>query len=180
MSWENYRHGGDVRVRRAKVLIGLPVVANDQGRVVGEVKDLCVDPARRQVRALVVVDGAVWRRTRTLPWEHVQWISEDAVYIPAPNSLTGAEDLTADCWHLMASEGGVYGRSVIDVAGERLGRLGDILVDVSTGEVAGYELSDGMFQDLLSGRQRMLAESQLSHDGESLVIQACRIPTDDS
>lgn len=171
------RHGGDVCVRRAKVLIGLPVVANDQGRVVGEVKDLCVDPAQRRVRALQIVDGAVWRRTRVLPWEQVVQISEDAVYIPAPTALSSGEELTADCWFLMASEGGVYGRSVIDVAGERLGRLGDILVDFSTGEIAGYEISDGMLQDLLSGRQRMLANSQLSYDGESLVIQACRIPT---
>ena len=161
-------------VHRAKVLIGLPVVANDRSRVVGEVKDLCVDPARRQVRALLVVDGAVWRRTRVLPWDQIQRIGEDAVYIPAQTVLTASEELVADCWHLMASEGGVYGRSIIDIAGERLGRLGDILVDLSTGEIAGYELSDGMFQDLLSGRQRLLAESQLSHDGESLVIEACR------
>lgn len=146
----------------------------------GEVKDLCVDPARRQVRALIVVDGAVWRRTRILPWDQIQSISEDAVYIPAQTAFAASDELTADCWHLMAAEGGVYGRSLIDIAGERLGRLGDILIDLSTGEIAGYELSDGMFQDMLTGRQRLLAESQLSHDGESLVIEACRIPDEET
>ncbi len=167
-------------VRRAKVLIGLPVVASDRARVVGEVKDLCIDPAHRQVRALVVVDGAVWRRTRFLPWEQIQRISADAVYIPSQTVLAASDASVAGCWHLMASEGGVYGRSIIDIAGERLGRLGDLLIDMSTGEIAGYELSDGMFQDMLTGRQRLLAESRLSHDGESLVIEACRLPDEES
>lgn len=166
-------------MRRAKALIGLPVIAHDRARVVGEVKDLCVDPAHRQVHALVVVDGAVWRRTRFLPWDRIQSIGEDAVYIPSQNVLVTSDTSVGGCWHLMAAEGGVYGRSIVDIAGERLGRLGDLLIDLSTGEIAGYELSDGMVQDMLTGRQRLLAQSHLSPDGESLVIEACRLPDDE-
>lgn len=157
-------------------MVGLPVRPVNRCRdVLGEVKDLCVDPVRGVVRALLLAVGGIWRTKRLLEWSQIAAVEEDGLLARSDRLLRPSHPGVAGCWWLMAPEQGLFGRLIVDIRGEPIGRIGDVLIEPATGRVVGYELSDGMLQDLVTGRRRVLARTRLAREGERLQVQACSL-----
>src|SRR5437879_6764975 len=73
-------------MRRARTIVGLPIISLAEGVQAGKVRDLVFDPAKRTIAALVVSD-ATWRHDAELiPIEAVRSFGRDAVTI---HNLTG-------------------------------------------------------------------------------------------
>jgi len=73
-------------MRRARTIIGLPIISLAEGLRVGQVRDIVFDPDHRTIAALVVSE-ATWRHDAELiPIEHVRSFGGDAVTI---HSLAG-------------------------------------------------------------------------------------------
>lgn len=165
----------------AKEIIGLAVYLEGAkgralGRPLGEVIDLCVDPVRGRVSALLIADGKLWRTKKLMAWSNVAAVEKSGVFVRTERLLPKGDQSILECWWLMGQEQGIFGRLIVDVRGEPLGRIGDLLIDPETGSVGGYRLSGGMLHDLVAGRQRIVAHSQLEREGERLQLQACRLP----
>src|SRR5438876_2734160 len=72
----------DNKDKKAREIIGLPVVSFNSGRKIYDVEDMIIDPERRQVLALVVSEGSLFHSARAIPFGRISAIGSDAVIVP--------------------------------------------------------------------------------------------------
>jgi uncharacterized protein YrrD len=54
--------------KKAKQILGMPVVTFDRGTKIYDVEDMILDPQRRQVLALVVMESSMFHPARAIPF----------------------------------------------------------------------------------------------------------------
>src|SRR5712692_1989481 len=114
-------------MRRARTLIGLPIISLAEGIRVGEIRDLVFDPDRRTIAALVVSEAS-WRRdAEIVPLDRVRSFGRDAVTIHNLGGLVKARS-DVDLYQLMTSGITLDGLLVMTEGGNYLGILEEIVV----------------------------------------------------
>src|ERR1051326_5151577 len=125
-------------MRRAREIIGLPIISLAEGLRVGHVRDIVFNPANRAIAALVVAD-ATWRRDAELiPLDKVRSFGQDAVTIYNLAGLIKARSDRA-LFRLFNSGVKLDGLLVMTEGGNYLGILEEILVG-QHGEMISYEI----------------------------------------
>jgi uncharacterized protein YrrD len=119
-------------------IIGLPVVTLDGGATIAHVEDMIVDPARRQVLALVVQERGFMKSARAIPFGRILANGRDAVVV---QNEKVALDLDRDPV-LKGLDNGhrVQGASVMTDDGRKVGTVTDMLIDNHTGEIKTYDV----------------------------------------
>jgi uncharacterized protein YrrD len=137
-------------MRRARTIIGLPIVSLAEGVRVGEIKDIVFDPDRRTIAALVVSE-ATWRRdAEIVPIDRVRSFGRDAVTIHNLGGLVKSRS-DADLTKLLLSGVKLDGLLVMTEGGNYLGILEEIVIGPH-GDMLAYEISAGFAEDLSRGR----------------------------
>lgn len=136
---------------RGREIISLPVINLETREELGEVKELIYDPEQNQLVALVVEGGGWWRGARVINFEQVAHIKPEGVYIPQAEAIIDTND-TDETRRLWQERQCIFGHKFVNGDGEEMGTIEDILVDHETGALVGYEISNGVIEDLISGR----------------------------
>jgi uncharacterized protein YrrD len=123
--------------KKARQIIGLPVITFNRGTKIYDVEDLIVDPQRRQVLALVVAEGAFLHSARAIPFGRISAIGPHAVIVPDGKAVIDV-DRDKVLKSLFADDVGIKGLRVITEDGTKLGEVSDMLIDSQTGEIRGY------------------------------------------
>jgi uncharacterized protein YrrD len=147
-------------MRRARTIVGLPIVSLAEGLRVGQVRDIVFDPDNRTIAALVVSE-ATWRHDAELiPMEHVRSFGRDAVTI---NSLAGLVKARGQpqLSKLLTSGVKLDGLLVMTEGGNYLGILDEMLVGPK-GEMLAYEISVGFAEDVNHGKCLLPADEALT------------------
>jgi uncharacterized protein YrrD len=134
---------------KASEVIGRRITARSGGREIGRIRDLGVDSSGREVIGIVVSDAPLIG-PRVFPWSAVQAFGPDSVLIDAATSVVRAEK-APEIKAVLAAKTHVKGLRLLTTKGKELGRIGDFQFDEQTGEVSGYELSDGFLSDIMKG-----------------------------
>jgi uncharacterized protein YrrD len=122
-------------------IIGLPVVTLDSGVTIAHVKDMIVDPSRRQVLALVVQEKAFAKPARAIPFGRIAANGVDAVLVP--NVKVSLEIDRDPVLRSLDNAYKVQGANVMTDTGRKVGTVADMLIDDHTGEIKTYELLVG-------------------------------------
>jgi|SRR5579885_2043454 uncharacterized protein YrrD len=147
-------------MRRARTIIGLPIISLAEGVRVGEVKDLVFDPNGRKIAALVVSEAS-WRHdAEIIPMEKVHSFGRDAVTILALDGLIRART-DRDLNRLLTSDIKLDGLLVMTEGGNYLGILEEIIVG-SQGEMIAYEISTSFAEDVQHGKYHLPANEALT------------------
>lgn len=137
-------------MRRARTIIGLPVISLAEGIRVGEVKDVVFDPEGRKIAALVITEAS-WRHdAEIIPMDKVRSFGRDAVTIYAMDGLIRART-DHDLNRLFASDVKLDGLLVMTEGGNYLGILEEIIVGPH-GEMIAYEISTSFAEDVQQGK----------------------------
>jgi len=85
-------------------------------------------------------------------------LGEDAVIVGSSNSVadmdrTSFRETFGDETAPMGDEGGLIGTKVYSKAGSEVGVIRDVMFDPVTGRIEGFEISDGLLQDVIQGRK---------------------------
>ncbi len=159
---------------RASDLIGRPVVTIDEGEDVAEVKDVVYGTADAAVLGFTLNRrgflGGPMREV--VAWSDVAAVGRHAVMIATAGAMTANGDLLQDV--RASRRRNVLGSDVITDAGQRLGKVTDVVVLVDDRpEVVGYEITGG---DVLgprgSGRVFVPLPDTLAVSGEALMVPA--------
>jgi len=137
-------------VARARAVINLPVLDICEGRRLGRVKDLVVDPHLRRVKAVVVSSPGFLAPLRLVRIEHITGIGEDAVTLRGSDQLVKLQS----CRELDALRkrvGHLRGRKVVTEMGSLVGRVDDFGFDEESGDITSFYLSGGLARDLIHG-----------------------------
>ncbi|MDQ6693578.1 MAG: PRC-barrel domain-containing protein [Chloroflexota bacterium] len=156
--------------KKAREIIGLPVVSMSRGAKIFDVEDMIVDPERRQVLALVVSEGSFFHSARAIPFGRINVIGQDAVVIPDGKAIIEVNrDQVLKRLH---NDHIVRGMRVLTDDGRKLGEVADMLLDSQTGEIKGYYISTGRVLNVTQGTRWLAADRVLSMGQRVLFVPA--------
>ncbi len=152
---------GTGQQRKGKDLVGMPIVSFAEGEKIGDVKDILFDPDQNRVVALLTSEGGFLSSARAVMWESLKTVGHDAIIVPDRSAEIKA-DSERYLKRIMEADNILKDTQVYTEDGRDLGKIGDMFIDDSSGEVVGYEVSGGMFSSTLKGKKFMPAPDTLT------------------
>jgi len=129
---------------RYEFVKGLPVIAMAEGKQVGKVDDLVIDPDRKAVSWLRLHSGGLLGGERLwVSVAAVHGVGEDAVTINAEADAHAPAD-APEALALVKAKRGVIGNKVITENGERLGEVRDYEFNPETFALTSLSVPPGM------------------------------------
>jgi len=156
-------------LRKAKDIIGMPVIEVAGGKQLGQVKDIAMD-ADWRVTAVVVETKNWFSGPKVILCEDIVSFGDDAVTVKDEDSV---RELSGDSsWrYLDNGDGKVKGKPVVTVNGNQLGVVEDVYFEENLGtKVIGYELTDGFISDLTDGRKWLPAPERVTWGEDALIV----------
>ncbi|NML49241.1 PRC-barrel domain containing protein [Streptomyces sp. R302] len=124
---------------RAGDVVGRPVLTL-HGDAIAQVKDVVVDPETGRIRAFTLSGRGLLSGPlkEAIPWSAVHALGRDAVMVADRNALREGADRVAGA----GGGANVLGRRVLTHEGEDVGKVTDVVLDVTADEarLVGYEV----------------------------------------
>ena len=125
-------------MRLGKDIIGKWIVTTNEGRQMGKVKDLLLDPSLSQLNGIFVArEGMFRRKTIYIPREFVVVYGVDAVLIESESSVVDSRSHPIDGWVRLTE---IIGRPIDTPGGTKLATLGDMILNAE-GQITGFSLA---------------------------------------
>lgn len=136
---------------KGRELMGLSVTTVDGRRQIGEIKDIIYDPETNIVLGYILdnkkwlKDGKGFLQTDVVKREDGTIFIQDESVVKKLHSIP---ELKA----ALEKRQDLRGLKVETQEGSYLGTIQDLVLDGESGKISGYEVSDGVIEDLLKGR----------------------------
>jgi len=138
-------------MRKSKRLVSTPVISLEEGRQIGAVKGLVIDPAGKRVAALVIEQKGWFKEQRFIPYHKVHSVGGDAITIEKTSGVERASGLP-EIVKLSKEKVGLIGARIVAENGTALGYVDEYYIDLATGTIAGLEFSGNLVNSVLKGR----------------------------
>lgn len=145
---------------KGRKILSLPVVTQKDKKAIGEVKDIIYDPEKNQIVGYLVDIGGWLREGKGFLHADLLKREEDGLVIKDESIIKKISKMDNV---REAIDKDIRGLRVELEDGRCIGVIQDLLVDEQTGKITGYEISDGVIQDLLDGR------STISNEGLNIL-----------
>lgn len=153
--------------RDATTLVSMPVIATQEGRELGRVKDVLFDPQRQALLGLLVTGDQV--QSQFFIGRHsIRAIGNDAVTVESSDALAGMESQT-EARAVMESGIHLRGAKVVSEEGNELGKVDKVFVD-ETGNISGYRTKTGL---LGFGQKDEITPEQVTTIGQDAIVVNC-------
>ncbi len=127
-------------MKRSEELLGLSIISIEDGKEVGTIRDLIVNPAERAVECLVVDNGSRYQEVKILPFSLVEGVGEYAVTIQSADAITDMSE-HPEVQGLLEQNVYIKGTKVATKKGRLIGSVREYYVDEDNkGKIAVCEL----------------------------------------
>ncbi|MCL5058899.1 MAG: PRC-barrel domain-containing protein [Actinobacteria bacterium] len=137
-------------MRKSKQFLNMNVVSLEEGRQIGSLGGLVIDPASKNVAALIVEQKGWFREQKFIPYSRVHNIGEDVVTIDRSSRVEKGASLP-QILKLFKDRVNITGSRLVTESGTVLGVVEEFYVDLKTGDVVGLEFSGGTVNNLFRG-----------------------------
>ena len=149
-------------MKKSVEIIGLPVISIDEGRELGIVKDVVINPSAKEVSALLIEDQKWFMGAKACPFTAISGIGQYAVTIEKSESVTSALD-SSDLLDLLNTEVRIIGSKILTKSGQIQGKIVDIIVDES-GKIVTCDVED------VNGQMTTISSEQVVTFGKEVTI----------
>jgi uncharacterized protein YrrD len=125
---------------RKNDIIGKEMITLQNGKKVGEIKDVIYDPKALRVKALVVKQGGLLRESKVVLMQEVHSIGEDAVIIETESLIRPLSQIEGSLSKVTEMSNQISEATLITEEGKNLGDVQDVFFDPSTGKVEEFEV----------------------------------------
>lgn len=155
-------------MRYSKELIGKPIVTIDEGRFIGNVRDVYLSADLRWLAGIHLgKEGIIKRKSLVIPRGSIAIFGVDAILAKNANVITNDRDNeNIKEWHLLNK---VQGREVDTPGGTRLGIIGDAILD-GEAKVVGFLLSRVFVEGPIAEHRTILKDAILDYGLEDGVM----------
>lgn len=150
-------------------IIGLPVFSLDNGVRIANVKDILFCSRTKTVLGLIVEEKGLVNKPKYIPLDEIQEISKTSVRVNGIDSVRQISPKETIYNILTSPNRCGINTQVYLKNGKRIGKISDIVFNFEIGVVDSYIISDGIIDDLLTGR-RLIIENGTTHLGKKLLI----------
>ncbi|BBB92888.1 MAG TPA: PRC-barrel domain-containing protein [Methylomusa anaerophila] len=134
-------------------LLGLPVLVLETGIQIAEVQEILVELEQAVILGIMVTGSKWFTYDQGIMFEDLYRIGRDAILVRDSNVVGRLRcDSRPQVLHFPYD---LCNKQIYTESGVQLGILVDIAFNETTGEITTYEVSDGLFSDLLFGRKLM-------------------------
>ncbi|KEO85211.1 PRC-barrel domain-containing protein [Tumebacillus flagellatus] len=156
-------------MRKARDLVGLPVVELEFGENIGEVRDVLFTP-EGTFHSFLIERGGLLSAPRILGRTAVHAVGENAVIAPSRSSMEEYRDEVGLIRSLIEGDIHFVGKDVLTQSGTLLGSVEDVYVDDNLHRIVGYEISEGFLMDLRQGRKVLHASPGIMMGADNLIV----------
>lgn len=132
-------------------LLGLPVLEIETGKQIGEVQEVILDIEQATVKGIILNNSQI-DHCDAIAFQDVYSVGNDALTI---RSVAEIGKTILRFTYKVYRFSDLCNKQIYTETGLLLGVLVDIYFDDGTGELKGFQVSDGFVSDLLYGRQIM-------------------------
>lgn len=154
-------------MKKSQEIIGLPVFAIINGRKIGQVKDMVINPEEGKVDFILVSNGSWYVGARVLPYKDVMGIGEHAVTTESENLLTTLNE-TVNANNLLERNIEIKGNRVLTNKGNLIGVISEYEIDETTGKLSRLEYKTAEDESKI---EIIAAEDVLTYGTDVLVVK---------
>ncbi len=125
-------------MKKSQEIIGLPVFSIVDGKKIGQVKDLVINPEEGKLDFILVSNGSWYVGARVLPYKAVMGIGEHAVTTESQNLLSNIGD-NSSASTLLQRNVEIKGNRVLTNKGNLIGVISEYEIDENTGKIVSLE-----------------------------------------
>lgn len=136
-------------LHRYSEVLNLPVICADSGKKAGAVKDILFSRNSREVKALLLEHKGLTLNKRVVFISELLSLGGGAAVV---NGIGCIADMDREAFAKAFSDAGsLLGLRVFSKTGGEIGVIRDVMFDIRTGRIESFEISDGLFQDIMQG-----------------------------
>jgi len=148
-------------MRRSREIVGLPVLCLKTGNQIGWVKDVVFDEDSRKLSGVLLESSHLFHSDKGIPREAIVAVGKDA--------LTVRDQVVQKIQGVKWSH--KVGNQVFTQKGEAKGTIEDVFLDDAAENIVGFEVSDGLFSDLLDGRGTIFHDNVMVDGKDVLIVE---------
>lgn len=151
-------------MRKYSEIVGLPVFSSGSGKKMSNVTDIVFSKKKKAITGLIAGNKAIPQSDKGIAFEDVVSMGRDAIMVKEDLVFKKVDkDFLRDRLNLIGLK--VYTRE-----GTNIGIVGDVLFDAETGNVEGVEMSDGLLNDIISGRNILPFFGNIEFNDECMFV----------
>ena len=147
-------------MRRTREIVGLPVLNMRTGERAGWVEDVIFNDDKDLVAGIVLEGGHIFQATKGIPRAAVIAVGKDALTVED----VPFQEVIGTRWSQKV------GNRVYTKGGEAQGTIEDVLLNDQAEIIVGYEVSDGLFADLMHGRGTIMHQHVITEGKDVLIV----------
>lgn len=137
-------------MRKSKQFQGMSVVSLEEGQQIGSVGGLVINPALKNVAALIIEQKGWFREQKFVHFSKVHSIGDSVITIDRVNRAEKGTSLP-EILKLFKERVSITGSRLVAENGTVLGMVEEYYVDLQTGDIVGLEFSGGTVNNLFRG-----------------------------
>lgn len=153
----------------SRSLTRMPVYDVSNGRVIGRVHRLIVDPDARKVAGLVLATR-LGREARCLPFRSIHAVGEHAVTVRGTEAVVRLSELP-DMEEMFRTRRRIYHSPVLTEDGTFIGDVDEFTVNAQTGRIEALLVSGGMVQDMFRRPMALPAHLVLTIGEDATIVR---------
>lgn len=156
-------------LHRYSEVLNLPVVCANSGKKAGVIKDIIFCPENKEVSAFLLEHKGLEIKKKVLRLKDILSLGDDAVIINSADCIKslGKASYSTE----FKDEGNILGFRIFTRAGQELGIVKDVIFDWQTGRIEGFEISDGLLQDIMQGRKILPLFGKVEFGEENVLVE---------
>ncbi|HPD00024.1 MAG TPA: PRC-barrel domain-containing protein [Acetivibrio sp.] len=155
---------------RYSEVIGLPVICATDGKRLGVIKDIVFCPKDKKVVAFLVERKGYEILKKVVFMKDIQSMGKDALIINSPKDIKDLKKVQDS--NELKEKGDILGLRVCTRSGEDVGVAKDVLLDFTHGKIDGIEVSGGLIQDILEGRNILPLIGKVEFGEEYILVDS--------
>jgi uncharacterized protein YrrD len=148
----------------------MPVLELETGERMGVVTDVYFDAEHHTAKLLVVERTGILAGNAVIPLADIRSVGEDAVTIETA-ALSEEWQAQPGVRCLLSGDDSWVGKELFTENGTVLGTVADVYIGEESENIVGYEVSDGLLADLVTGR-KWLPFAHTVQVGEQIIVKS--------
>jgi len=165
---------------QATKIIGLKVITLDGGNEIDSVKDVIYNPDENEVKALLIDKQGWFKDAKIISIENIKSVGQDAVMIQNEDVVENVSQNSKRLANIARDKNYLTKTKIVTVDGNDLGNITDLYFSLPYGDVEEFEVSDGLINDLKSGRNKLsIADIVTIGEDATIVKSFAQVKIDD-
>lgn len=155
---------------KSKALLSMPIISLEEGKHVGRVRGIVVDPDSFTIAALITDKQGWFGDYKVVPFDKVISIGDHAVTIDQKSSIEKPSNLP-DIARLMRNKQPLLGARVFSESGTLLGIVDELLYDRETGAIDSLEISGKFLESIFRGRISIPSAAVITFGTDAIIVE---------